>query len=81
MSSGRTAEDRRGASQRDRDQTGGVGGLRLTEPVGVQGQTLQLQEVPDERRKNLDLVPRQIHGPQVGRESLELLWKLKQDRS
>lgn len=53
-------------------------GQSLTESVGVERQTLELQEVPDGSRKNFDLIPRQIHGPQVTGESLQLLWKLKQ---
>lgn len=52
----------------------------LTESVGVERQTLELQEVSDGGRKNLDLVPRQIHRPQVTGESLQLLWKLKHTR-
>lgn len=52
----------------------------LTESVGVERQTLELQEVPDGGRKNFDLVPRQIHRPQVAGEPLQLLWKLKQTR-
>lgn len=48
----------------------------LTESVGVERETLELQEVSDGSRKNLDLVPGQIHRPQVTGESLQLLWKL-----
>lgn len=49
----------------------------LTESVGVERQTFELQEVSNGGRKDLDLVPRQIHRPQVTGESLQLLWKLK----
>lgn len=52
-------------------------GQSLTESVGVEGQTLELQEVPNCSRKDLDLVSRQIHSPQVTGEPLQLLWKLK----
>lgn len=55
-------------------------GRTLTEPVRVQRQTLELGEVSDGGRKDLYLVPGQIHRPQVGREPLQLLWKLKADR-
>lgn len=55
-------------------------GRTLTEPVRVQRQTLELREVSDGGRKDLYLVPGQIHRPQVGREPLQLLWKLKADR-
>lgn len=48
----------------------------LTESVGVERETLELQEVSDGSRKNLDLVPGQIRGPQVTGEALQLLWKL-----
>lgn len=49
----------------------------LTESVGVERQTLELQEVPDGGGKNLDLVPGQVHRPQVSGESLQLLRELK----
>ena len=50
----------------------------LTESVGVERQTLELQEVSNGSRKDLDLVPGQIHCPQVTGEPLQLLRKLEQ---
>lgn len=52
----------------------------LTQSVAVNRETLELQEPSHSSRKDLHLVPRQVHRPQVGRQPLELLWKLKRPR-
>lgn len=65
----------------DQDQLGLTGPKLvppLTQSVAVDAETLELQELSHSSWKNLDLVPRQVHRPQVGRQPLQLLRELKQ---